>query len=165
MDCRTVLKLNDRYLAEGLPDSVLSEYLAHISSCETCRDNLMTDYSLTKAIEQINLDQDFSTDYSGELLQKLEKSRMYLVRKKRRGHYKRAIVVALMLLSIPFCAASTYATAKYYLPEGSSESLCIRYYGIPEKSDPVKKAIIDYNEEAITKLWEKENEGGKSDGR
>ena len=54
MDCRTVMKLNDRYLAEGLSDDVLSEYISHIETCESCRDNLMTDYSITKAIEQIN---------------------------------------------------------------------------------------------------------------
>ena len=81
MDCRTVLKLNDRYLAEGLPDTVLAQYLEHIASCDSCRDNLMTDYSITKAIDQLNHNEDFSTDYSKELNEKLEKSRQYLARK------------------------------------------------------------------------------------
>lgn len=165
MDCRTVMKLNDRYLAEGLSDDVLSEYISHIETCESCTDNLMTDYSITKAIEQINRDQDFSTDYSKELMQKLARSRQYLLRKKRKGHYKRAIVAALMLLAIPCTAASTYATAKYYLPEGSTESYSLKHYGIPEESDPVKKAIREYNEEAITKLWELDKERSEDNGR
>lgn len=165
MDCRTVLKLNERYLAEGLPDNVLAEYLDHIASCESCRDNLMTDYSITKAIDQLNHNQDFSTDYSRELTQLLEKSRLYLVRKKRAARYKRAIALILMLLTVPFSVASSYATAKYYMPAGSIESLRLKYYGISSEVDPVKKAIREYNDEAITKLRQQYSDGGDNNGR
>ncbi len=154
MDCRTVLKLNDRYLAEGLPDTVLAQYLEHIASCDSCRDNLMTDYSITKAIDQLNHNEDFSTDYSKELNEKLEKSRQYLARKKRIARYKHAIALMLMVLAVPFSLSSTFATAKYHNPECSEESLKIRYYGIPEALDPIRKGIQEYNEEAITKLRE-----------
>ena len=159
MDCRTVIKLNERYLAEGLPDNVLAKYLEHIASCESCRDNLMTDYSITKAIEQLNNNEDFSTDYSKELMQKLERSRMYLVRKKRSGWYKRAIIALLMVLSVPFCMGSTCSTPKYYKPDGSGESLLIRHYGIPAALDPIQQGIREYNDEAVTKLREQSREG------
>ena len=155
MDCRTVLTLNARYLAEGLPDGVLAQYLEHIASCDSCRDNLMTDYSITKAIDQLNRNEDFSTDYSKELTEKLEKSRQYLARKKRIVRYKHAIAVILMVLSVPFSMSSTFATAKYYKPEGSEESLKLKYYGMPEQLDPIRQAIREYNDEAITKLREK----------
>ena len=159
MDCRTVVKLNERYLSEGLPDDVLAEYLKHIATCESCRDNLMTDYSITKALYQINHNQDFSTDYSRELNQKLERSRQYLVRKKRVRRYRIAIIVLLFLLSVPFSVASSCGTAKYYKPEGSEESLRLWHYGVPEQTDPIKQGIIEYNDEAVVKLRALQKEG------
>ncbi|MBP5462859.1 MAG: hypothetical protein J6Y20_12160 [Lachnospiraceae bacterium] len=152
MDCRTALKLNERYLAEGLSDTVLAEYLEHIQGCESCRDNLMTDYSITRALDQINHNMDFSTDYSKELAQKLERSRQYLLRKKRLRKIRIAIVVLLMLLSVPLSVASSFGTAKFYKPEGSEESLRLQFYGIPETSDPIRNGIIEYNDEAVKKL-------------
>lgn len=152
MDCRTALKLNERYLAEGLSDSVLADYLEHIAGCESCRDNLMTDYSITKALDQINHNQDFSTDYSKELTQKLERSRQYLQRKKRIRRVRIAVAVLIAVLSVPFSVASSSGTAKYYKPEGSEESLRLHYYGIPESEDPIRNGIIEYNEEAVKKL-------------
>ena len=152
MDCRTALKMNERYLAEGLSDSVLAEYLEHISGCESCKDNLMTDYSITKALEQINQNKDFSTDYSKELNQKLDRSRQYLQRKKRLRRIRIAIAVLIMILTVPFSVASSCGTAKYFKTDGSEETMRLHFYGIPETEDPIRNGIIEYNDEAVRKL-------------
>ena len=165
MDCRTVLKLNEQYLAGELPDSVLAEYLDHIENCASCMDNLMTDYSITKAIYQINHNQDFSTDYSKELNLQLARSRQSLVRKKRNARYRLAIALGLMALSIPLMAGSTYGKAKYYLPEGSEESLRLGYYGLVGEEDPVMQTIRELNDEAVIKLRQLSQGGVTDDGR
>ncbi len=149
MDCKKAQMLSDRYLKEGLPVKELPEFLAHINSCPVCRESLTTDYSITKAIDQLNRGEDFSTDYSHELTEQLEHSRQ-LVRRKNRLLIVRRIAVFLVLVAIAALLSFYQAPAKFrYLAPGEQESLRIRHYGIDERYDPVRNGILDYNDDVI----------------
>ncbi len=162
MDCKTAQKWSDRYLYGELPTDILPEYLAHIRTCEHCMENLRTDYSLTRAIDQINRNEDFSTDYTRELEGKLERSRQTILRHIRTQVFKRAVVFGLIAVIAVFLATRLPAQEKYFLPEGREESLQLRFYGIDESADPVKETIRRYNDEAIRRLRDNtRNEDGK----
>lgn len=149
MDCKKAQMLSDRYLKEGLPVKELPEFLAHINSCAVCRESLTTDYSITKAIDQLNHGEDFSTDYSRELAEQLEHSRQ-AVRRNNRLSVVRRIVVFLVLGAIAALLSFYQAPSKFrYLAPGEKESLRLRHYGIEEQYDPVRKGILEYNDDVI----------------
>ncbi|MBR5712492.1 MAG: hypothetical protein IKX54_02755 [Lachnospiraceae bacterium] len=160
MDCKTAQILSDRYLSDGLSFDVLPEYLRHIRTCEDCKESLRTDYSITKAIEQINKNQDFSTDYSLELEQKLERSRQSILRRNRILLLKKAFVIGFLAVVAFFLALRNDYSIRYYLPSGSEESLRIVYYGLPSECDPVQTTIREKNDEVIEKLRELHSKRG-----
>ena len=160
MDCRCAEKLSDQYLAGTLPADLLPEYLRHVKSCPECLDNLRTDYSITKAIDQINHDQDFSTDYNRELMQMLERSRQSILRRVRILFVKRSFVIAALVAVAFFVAGRMPEKPKYFLPKGSEESHRLMYYGIEEKYDPVFSTIREKNSEVIRKLREMQRSEG-----
>ncbi|MBO4788886.1 MAG: zf-HC2 domain-containing protein [Lachnospiraceae bacterium] len=162
MDCRSAQKLSDQYLAGTLPTDLMPEYLRHIRSCPDCLDNLRTDYSITKAIDQINHDQDFSTDYNRDLMQMLERSRVSILRRIRIMILKRAVVIAVLVAIAVFLATRTPEKMKYYLPAGGTESVRLYYYGIEDRYDPVNCTIRERNNEVLDILREeKRNEDVK----
>jgi len=161
MDCKDAQKLSDRYLAHDLPADILPEYLKHIRSCPACMENLRTDYAITKAIDQINRGEDFSTDYNRGLEAKLERSRQSILRRFRIHVFKRVVMLCVITAIALYLATRGPAPVRYYAPSGSEESLRLRYYGISEEADPVRIEIRERNEEVIRQLRKMQAEKGQ----
>lgn len=155
VSCAEMQEMVIQYIENRLPESELVAFLNHIENCPSCKEDLMVNYSILTAIEQLSNDEDFSDSYVDEMEAKLSNSRLGILRGKRKMHRLRFLCLALMLCcGFVIGLSSAKDPVRYYLPEESESTFRLNYYGIPEGYDPVYDTLIEYNDEVIAKLRE-----------
>ncbi len=155
VSCAEMQELVIQYIENRLPESKLSAFLDHIESCPSCKEDLMVNYSILTAIEQLSNDEDFSDSYVGEMETKLLNSRLGILRGRRRMRRLRFLCMIFMIsCGLAIGLSSAGDPVRYYLPKESKSTFQLKYYGIPEGYDPVYETLIEYNDEVIAKLRE-----------
>ena len=80
MNCRTAEGMLTKYLRHELSVKELDEFMGHIESCEECREELKTCFTVDRAVRLLDLEEDSTGDPDFEKLfeQDLKRSRRYL---------------------------------------------------------------------------------------
>ncbi len=153
MDCKEARMHSKSYLLHELPEEIMGPYIDHIQNCTECKDELLTDYSITTALKQLSANEDFYDNYYLQLENKLKRSETYV--KKRKQKFVMKTIGAAIMFCIIGCFITTRKEPVYYrfLPENTrKESLAINFYGVPKASDPIRNTILEYNSQVIDKI-------------
>ena len=101
MDCRTAKELVPRFIAHDLSGKELEDFLFHIDSCKSCREELETNYILQSVIRHLDADtRDSQMDFQSLLDEDIERSRT----KVRRMHFRRTLGYIAIFAGL--CAAA-----------------------------------------------------------
>ena len=74
MTCIKAQSMIVSFVDNKLSIEELEEFLDHVNSCKTCREELEVYYTLLTAMKQLNEDRNLSDNFSLELKEKLGKS-------------------------------------------------------------------------------------------
>ena len=162
MDCTTCQKCTKQYIEETLPKNRILEYCAHLDQCAACREDLYINYSIVRALNQLNAGEDLSSDYVAEVNGRLAADQARIHRSARFRVYRRVfIAIEILGIAIAFAFFPPKEKGYAYLPEESESHIIIEYYGVPAYMDPVLKGIVEYNDDVLTCIREAENEKGE----
>ncbi len=156
ISCAEAQEMANLYIENKLPENRLPLFLKHIETCASCKEDLMVNYSILTAIEQLSNGEDFSESYVNEMESRLTNSKLSIVRGKKKIHRLRIVCLVLFLVcGFVIGLSSVKDPVRYYLPDGADSSLKLDYYGIPEEYDAVYQTLIEYNDRVIEKLNQK----------
>lgn len=95
MDCKEFNGLIHDFLNDRLNETELSEFLAHIESCDNCRDELRIQYLIYEGLERLEAGDTFDVDRDLADVMKLQKKRL----DKRMGIKMAAIASEIITIS------------------------------------------------------------------
>ena len=100
MNCRTAESLLTKYLKKELSLKELDEFLGHIETCEDCRDELRTCFTVDRAVRLLDLDDDGPEDPDFDKLfeEDLKRSRRYLMNRM----FLRFLVIFVGIVAVLF---------------------------------------------------------------
>ncbi len=81
MDCNTAEDMVPRFISHSLSYKELEEFLHHIDTCESCRDELETMYIVDRVIRHLDKEEkETRSDFQSLLMEDIERSREKLRR-------------------------------------------------------------------------------------
>ena len=98
MDCKTAEKMVSRYIRHALPPDLLEEFLEHIKSCPSCKEELETYFMVHKAIQLLDNEEDSDLDFGQALDKDLRMARKFLRKKKTENYMQIAAAAGLILV-------------------------------------------------------------------
>jgi len=96
MTCIETQRNMKSFMDDKLDTMQLEEFLIHIRSCESCREDLEVYYTIFESIKL--LDEDKNSDIQVDFLKKMKRTEETVRRKHMRILYKRIIVVILSII-------------------------------------------------------------------
>ena len=98
MNCTRAQSLITLFINGKLNIEKLEEFIDHIDSCASCREELEVYYTLLTAMKQLDEDRHLSEDYGLELSQQLEKAKERVLHAKYTYYRKKAMLFLSMTL-------------------------------------------------------------------
>jgi hypothetical protein len=108
MTCIEAQSLITSYVNDELNISELEDFLEHVNSCPSCREELGVYYALLTAMKQLDEDRNLSADYNQELEDKLHRSQERIVHVKYVYYRKKGILIFLFILLAAFFGLKDY---------------------------------------------------------
>jgi len=96
MTCIETQRIMKSFIDDKLDTMQLEEFLIHIRSCESCREDLEVYYTIFESIKL--LDEDKNSDIQVDFLKKMKRTEEIVRRKHIRIFYKKIMVVILSIL-------------------------------------------------------------------
>ena len=97
MECREIKKSIPGFFSDELEGKELTEFIAHISQCEECEEEVTIQYLATEGIVRLEKGQTFELDKE---LDTMIKKRLEGAKLKRRIHFVLGIVEIVSILAI-----------------------------------------------------------------
>lgn len=98
MNCTRAQSLITQFINGKLNIEKLEEFIDHVESCASCREELEVYYALLTAMKQLDEDKNLSEDFSLELSQQIEKAKEWIWHVKYTYYRKKAILFLSMIL-------------------------------------------------------------------
>lgn len=98
MTCMKAQAMITPFINNKLKTKELEEFLNHVNSCSSCREELEVYYALLTAMKQLDEDKNLSSNYSQELEDKLERSHEKVVHAKYTYYRKKVMLILTMIL-------------------------------------------------------------------
>ena len=97
MDCNTAEDMVSRFIDHSLSYKQLEQFLDHIDTCESCREELETNYIVDRVISHLDKDdKDSRMDFKSLLMEDIARSRQKL----RRMRFRRSLGKAALYLTV-----------------------------------------------------------------
>ncbi len=96
MTCIETQKNMKPFIVDRLDTTQLEEFLIHIRSCESCREDLEVYYTIFESIKL--LDEDKNSNIQVDFHKKMKRAEEIVRRKHMRTFYKKMIVVVLSII-------------------------------------------------------------------
>ena len=97
MDCNTAEDMVPRFIDHSLSYKELEQFLNHIDTCESCREELETNYIVDRVISHLDKDEkDSRMDFKSLLMEDIARSR----EKLRRMRFRRSLGKAAAYLAV-----------------------------------------------------------------
>jgi hypothetical protein len=152
MNCKQCEKLIDDYINNSLDESFMDEFISHIEKCDSCRDELVVNYSLLTALKQLDTGEEMSSDYEGEVINKIVN-----YKEKKRNAFKRRIYAYILAFIFSFIIAIVamiigHPESLEYSKNSSDTHIQFNYDGVADEYDFVNQTIDKYNYKIIEYL-------------
>ena len=106
MTCIKAQSMIVSFVDNKLSIEELEEFLDHVNSCKTCREELEVYYTLLTAMKQLNEDRNLSDNFSLELKEKLEKAQEKIIHAKYTYYRKKTMLILVMIFLAIFIGLS-----------------------------------------------------------
>ena len=148
--CSENQKKIDSYINGSLGGDELKKFVNHVKGCNECMEELKINYSLLKALDQLEKGDELSEDFDAEL----EKGIDEYLGKQRRGYILKVIsYVSAFIISMAFGIVFSIFFFRHegidFLEKGKEETFMIDFDGVPDFMNDVKKMNNDYNDNLI----------------
>ena len=148
--CRETQKKIDAYINESLSGDELKDFVFHVKNCDVCMEELKINYSLLKALEQLEKGDELSENYDEEVEEGLNN---YIARRKRGFVLRIVSYVSIFIISVIFgvifCVLFVKDDNTKFLDKGENESMIIDVDGVPDYLNEIKKINNTYNDMII----------------
>jgi hypothetical protein len=108
MTCIKAQAMITPFINNKLTIKELEEFLEHVNSCDGCREELEVYYALLTAMKQLDEDKNLSSNYSQELVDKLEKSHEKVIHVKY-TYYRKKVMLIFTMIFLAILISLSYA--------------------------------------------------------
>lgn len=98
MKCNEFEKMIPRYLKNELKDRDLKEYLSHVNSCDSCKEEMTIQYLITEGMQRLEEGNTF--DVEKELGDKMHQSMKHLERKRLFREFLGGVLTVLVVCGL-----------------------------------------------------------------
>ncbi len=148
--CNEYQKKIDSYINGSLNGDELKRFVLHVRNCDECMEELKINYSLLKALDQLEKGDELSENYDAEL----EKGINDYLAKQKRGFILTVLsYVSIFIISVALGLIFSLFIFKHegvkFLEKGKQESFFLDYDGVPDYLNEVKNMNNALNEDII----------------